>query len=368
MTSPTSSARPRLRVLAWDHPRCLRPLAAAREPYRVASGVDVEVGVRSLAGFGDDVPAGDEFDVVLIDHPHIGQAAAAGQIHALDDLLEADVLAERLALAVGPSGASYVLDGHAWAVPVDAASHALACAHELEPPASVAEVLALAEARPGRVAIPLQPAHALSAFVSVAAALGAADAVGGFHDAALATATIEALALVAAAGPRAACDWDPPAALAQLEAGAVDCVPWTYGYVGYDVQWANAPAETPAGVPGSILGGVGMAVMAASVDPVAAAAFAAWFGSSAVQQGIVAAVGGQPAEAGAWEATPDPLCCHTRRSLDCAVVRPCAAWWPAFQHAAGDLLHSALRAGAPAADTAAQLLALYDHRLEPDHR
>lgn len=355
---------PTLRVLAWDHPRCLTPLAAARDAYRALTGIDLEISVRSLAGFGDDVPTSGELDLVLIDHPHIGEAVAGEQIVALDGLLAAETIKDCRDGAIGPSGWCYEHAGSTWAIPIDAACQVLACSHTIASPVTVEEVVALAQARPGRVALPLHPAHALSAFVSIVAALGADDAVTGFGDESLAVEALDVMARLVALGPTVAQQWDPPAALAALEGQAVDCVPWTYGYVGYDVQWADAPAWDEGGTPGCILGGVGMAVLSGANDPVAAAAFAAWFGGTHTQRTIVTTCGGQPAEFGAWAASPDPLCETTVRSMEAAVVRPRATWWPALQIDAGELIRANLIAGVPANETAERLHERYDQRLE----
>ena len=355
---------PTLRVLAWDHPRCLTPLAVAREEYRALTGIDLEISVRSLAGFGDDVPTSGELDLVLIDHPHIGEAAAGGQIVALDGLLAAETIKDCRDGAIGPSGWCYEHEGSTWAIPIDAACQVLACSRAIASPTTVSEVVTLAQARPGRVALPLHPAHALSAFVSIVAALGADDAVTGFGEESLAVDALEVMANLVALGPVAAHQWDPPAALAALEGQAVDCIPWTYGYVGYDVQWADAPAWDTGGTPGSILGGVGMAVLSGANDPVAAATFAAWFGGAHTQRDIVTICGGQPAEVGAWAASPDPLCQATIRSMEAAVVRPRARWWPDLQIDAGELIREDLIAGVPANETAERLHERYDQRLE----
>ena len=359
-----SEDRHPLRVLAWGHPRCWRPLAAAGVTYSADFDVEIEVSVRSLADFGDAVPCSRDIDIVLIDHPHLGKAAADGQIVALDGLLDATTIAERVAAAIGPSGVCYEHAGQTWAIPVDAACHALACAHSIDPPLSIDAVLALSSAQPGQVALPLQPAHALSAFISIVAALGARDAVAGFIEPSLAADALEVMALLVGNGPAAAHRWDPPEALTALEAQEIECVPYTYGYVGYDVQWSDAPARSTGETPGSVLGGVGMAVMAGSRDPVAAAQFAGWFGGRDVQRTIVTPTGGQPAEAGAWAASTDPMCAATQRSMNCAVVRPRDAWWPAFQRAAGEILHANLIAGTPAGKTARTLAQRYDRRQE----
>ena len=99
-----------LRGIAWDHPRALDPLLAANDAYtKVAPGVHVEWTTRSLSGFGEDplIELAPSYDLLLIDHPFVGDAAASTAFYPLDQLTTPDVLAERGRASVGPSHASY---------------------------------------------------------------------------------------------------------------------------------------------------------------------------------------------------------------------------------------------------------------------
>ena len=91
-----------LGVLAWDHPRATVPLAASSQAWQRLTGEPLAIRTRSLRSFGDDVPSAAGADLVLIDHPHVGQAAADGTILALDDLLGAAELAALAADSAGP--------------------------------------------------------------------------------------------------------------------------------------------------------------------------------------------------------------------------------------------------------------------------
>ncbi len=69
-----------LRGITWDHPRGYQPLAASADPYAAEFGVRVTWDRRSLKDFGDapiDLLAAD-YDLLIIDHPHMGLAAEAG--------------------------------------------------------------------------------------------------------------------------------------------------------------------------------------------------------------------------------------------------------------------------------------------------
>ena len=101
------------------------------------------------------------YDLLVIDHPFVGFAAADGCLLPLDEFIDAAVLADQAANSVGPSHRSYHYGGHQWALATDAAGHVSAYRPDLIEeigglPQTWDEVLALAEtrkrpgARPGR--------------------------------------------------------------------------------------------------------------------------------------------------------------------------------------------------------------------------
>jgi multiple sugar transport system substrate-binding protein len=361
-----------LGVLAWDHPRATLPLVASSEAWQRLTGEPLAIKTRSLRSFGDDVPSAAGADLVLIDHPHIGRAARDGAIVALDDLLEANELAALAGDSAGPSHASYGFDGRQWAVAVDASCQAMAVRGfagdgapvPLPETATWDDVVGLARERPGRVALPLTPAHAISALLSLIAArepIADGATLAGSETLRWALHTLSALA---ASGPPDAFGWEPPETLARLAAGELVCVPLVYAYVGYDVGWRSAPRAGPDGPPGSILGGVGAAVLSGSTDPVGAARLAAWLGSPTVQLEFVRPAGGQPATRSAWTAPEgDPLFAAVLPTLEASQVRPRDPWWPEFQRDAGEFLTGALRERCEPPVMADEVARLYhDHR------
>lgn len=357
-----------LSILAWEHARATAPLRACSDAWARLTGEPLTIATRSLRSFGDDVPRGGDHDLVLIDHPHVGRAAADGAILALDDLLDDRQLALLAADSAGLSHASYRYAGRQWAVAVDASCQALAMTRPAlersRPPETWADVLAMARRHPAQVALALQPAHAISALLSLIATqeqIAGASGLAGDHVLRWAVAT---LVEVAATGPPEAFGWEPPDVLARLAESELLCVPLVYAYTGYDVAWSGAPAAAPGGRPGSILGGVGAAVLAGSPDPAAAARLAAWLGSSDVQREVVLGSGGQPATASVWSAPgADPMYASVRPTLESGRLRPRDPWWPGFQRASGELLTRELKARAEPDGIAQQLAVLYhDHR------
>ena len=82
------------RGLTWDHPRGYRALEAAA--WRAAeSGLSLSWDRHSLEGF-ETHPIGElcaRFDLVVLDHPHVGEAVAADGLTPLEDLFGADEIA-----------------------------------------------------------------------------------------------------------------------------------------------------------------------------------------------------------------------------------------------------------------------------------
>jgi multiple sugar transport system substrate-binding protein len=258
-----------LRALGWDHPRCRGPMEACAAAYAHAR---VTWEYRSLESFGDQPLAelANSYDLVVIDHPHIGEAVEAGCLWPLD---------AAAAGGVGATHASYEYAGRQWALGVDAACQVAAWHPDLtEPPADWEGVLALASARPGRIALPLHPAHALCSLATLCAQAGAP--LEPPLDLPAIESALAQLAGVAALAAAEAFDWEPPAALEWLARGDGDYVPLAFGFVSYagDVRFGSPP-----GGPGAILGGAGLAVTAASPNPLEAQDFARWCASDPVQ-------------------------------------------------------------------------------------
>lgn len=100
----------RLRGMTWRHDRGLAPmLATARQFAADHPGVAIEWEARSLSEFGE-APVEDlaeQYDLVVLDHPYIGELARSRAFLALDEFLPAAFLEEQAASTTGPSHASY---------------------------------------------------------------------------------------------------------------------------------------------------------------------------------------------------------------------------------------------------------------------
>ena len=88
------------------------------------SGLTIEWEARSLQEFGEGTvqALADNYDLVIIDHPYMGQVAQEQCFLPLDEHFTPVQLRELERDSVGASYRSYYFEGHQWALPVDAAA------------------------------------------------------------------------------------------------------------------------------------------------------------------------------------------------------------------------------------------------------
>jgi multiple sugar transport system substrate-binding protein len=375
----------KLRGMTWSHPRGFAPMVACARLWREKTGVEIEWEQRSLQDF-ESYPVEDlarHYDLIVIDHPHVGQVVREDCLLPLDRPERVGDLARLAGQSVGPSFESYRYAGNLWALPVDAATQVQAWRPDLiaGPAESWEAVLELARA--GRVLCPLRPPHSLMVFYSLAANLGrscASEGPGrliGLEEGAEAYERMRSL--VALIDP-ACFGLDPIAVFERMAAArsTIACAPLIYGYVSYAIAgfrparlaFADIPVAGASGPAGSTLGGTGVAVSARSRQPQAAIDFAFWVASAEVQRGPYAAAGGQPGNAVAWEdeavnAAAADFYRATRATLEGAWVRPRHDGYMDFQDAASKRINDALQRGEPARGVIASLNGLFEASFRP---
>ncbi|WP_428687670.1 carbohydrate ABC transporter substrate-binding protein [Roseibium sp.] len=377
-------SRPRLKGMTWSHPRGYEPMAACSKLWEEKTGIGIDWDRRSLQDF-ESYPVADlarQYDLIVIDHPHVGEITAQDCLVPLDRYGDSD---KRQAVAegsVGGSHESYCWDSHQWAYPIDAAAQIQAYRPDLigEAPTHFNEVLELAEA--GRVLIPMRPPHSLMTFFTLSANLAtpcATHGPGGLISVEDGTAVFELIARLMRHVPAECYDMDPIAVFEEMckAESPIACVPLIYGYVNYGMaefrpkrlSFADIPAAGGNGPTGSALGGTGIAVSAFSEHVPEAADFALWIAGGDVQRGPFAAAGGQPGHADGWqdeavnEAT-NGFYRNTRRTLDGAWIRPRHKGYMAFQAAASERLNEGLRKGEPAQSVIGDINALFAKSFE----
>jgi multiple sugar transport system substrate-binding protein len=353
----------KLKGMTWSHPRGYDPMVACSALYKKEKAVEIEWDKRSLQDF-ESFPVEElarNYDLVVIDHPHVGQITGEGCLEPLDvDGREAEFDAMARG-SVGGSFPSYNWQGRQWAFPIDAAAQVQAFRDDLADEAETwDDVLELAEQ--GGVLLPLRPPHSLMTFYTLSANLMAPCATSGdiLVDPKKGAKTFDMIAELVALIDPACFDMDPIAVFERMakEGSTIACAPLVYGYVNYAMSgfrpnvltFTDIPEAGIIGPSGSALGGTGIAVSAFSKAKDAAIDFAYWIASGDVQKGLYASSGGQPAHAAAWEddavneATGE-FYRGTRATLEASWVRPRYDGYMAFQQAASERINAGLKAG-----------------------
>ncbi|NEY91832.1 carbohydrate ABC transporter substrate-binding protein [Rhodobacteraceae bacterium KMS-5] len=367
--------------LTWDHPRGFTALDRAGRQ----SGL-IAWDRQPLEGF-ESAPIADlcaAYDLVVLDHPHLGEALAQDCLCPLDEVFDPVALKRFAADSIGPSFRSYEMAGRAWALPLDAASQVMALRPEIAdaPLATWAEVSDFAR-HEGGLALSLAGPHAALSLMSIAASLddGLDLADGGWLGAAL---CVEAYEILSDLNAHANPDFGQANPIGLLEAMSsgtgIRICPLVYGYVPYaarpaprTVLFRNAPRSRIGGRHGSILGGTGIGISRRCTPSDALRDHLAWLMSPGVQTGFIPENDGQPSNRAAW-ADPDVnapvrgFYSATAATLEAAALRPRHDGYIAFQTAASAFLREALRTGLPPAAVAGRLADMFAASLPANRR
>ena len=308
-----------LRGLAWDHRRCWGPLDAS-VPLYTAGKPDLAIrwDRRSLYEFGEgrieDVIR--EYDLVVFDHPFVGDIARDHLLVPFDDHLSSATRKIFEVESVGKSWASYQANGRQWALPIDAAAQVAAyrpdllAHHEAEPPRTHAEVVELGRRLRTKgqwLGLPLVPTDAMCLVLTGAAIAG--HSIGKDDDVflpeyALAEVLDRLRELAALAHPQS-WSWNPIRCYEHMiHHDDTVYVPFAFGYVNYasraespHLAFADIPATPPKG---ALLGGAGIGVSVHAKAREAAIDYALYLCSPEFQRTSYVAAGGQPGMLSAW--------------------------------------------------------------------
>jgi multiple sugar transport system substrate-binding protein len=357
--------------LTWDHPRGYVALAAAAEKAAAAGKPVVAWSKQPLEGF-ESHPIADlaaRFDLLVLDHPHVGEAVAANCLRPLEDLFTGEEIEGWKAETVGPAMASYEWSAKHYALPLDVATQVTAWRPDLvdAPPATFDAVVKLAETAP--VAVSISGPHAICSFFSISVALG--EEPGGEDLVSDATAN-EALALLtrlAAKAPAGTATMNPISLLETMATGdAVALVPHVYGYVNYTrpsegrkaVRFADAPVARPGGRHGNVLGGTGIAITRRAAPDPPLLDHLRWLMAPETQSTFIPDREGQPSARAAWRsarvnAAAGDFYKATLATVEDAWVRPRHAGYIAFQTDGSAILRETLIDGRDATATIARL-------------
>jgi multiple sugar transport system substrate-binding protein len=352
-----------LRGITWNHTRGFMPKVATGQRFEELNpGVEIRWEKRSLQDFADHSIAdlAENFDLLVIDHPSIGEAAAHRLFLPLDGLLAVDFLADQAADSVGQSHASYNYGGHQWALAVDAATPVASWRQDLldsrglSAPGTWEELLDLADR--GMVATAAVPIDSLMMFYMLCLDEGAVPAAGpsGF------VADAGAAALMAMRELIARCDPDSPRRNpiqtyeAMSQGDTIAYCPFAYGYSNYarpgfarnQLKFGGLVTRK-RGRLRSTLGGAGLAISAHCKHPELAARYAQMMASPDCQRGLFMASGGQPGHRAAWRdaeanRVTGGFFHDTLSTLDEAWVRPRYDGYIGFQEGASASVHACM--------------------------
>ncbi len=349
--------------ITWNHTRGYLPMVATAQRFsELHPDISIHWQKRSLQAFAD-APLADlaaRFDLMVIDHPSIGEAAHLNLLHPLDQHLPAAFLEDQAQNSVGQSHPSSNIEGHQYALAIDAATPIsgyradLLARADAEPPRTWSELLALAHR--GLVTLPAIPIDSLMNLFMLANALGDEPfqnpgVVVGESAGKQALQMLRELVQLSAHGSLER----NPIATWQLLATSdkVAYCPFAYGYSNYSRPGYAANILTTGNLLSldpkspslrSTLGGAGLAISSTCKHLEAAVAYAEYTASAQVQSTLYTHAGGQPGHRAAWrnqslDSAANNFFANTLPTLDQAWVRPRFPGFIAFQDAASTRVH-----------------------------
>lgn len=348
-----------LKGITWEHSRGLSPLVATAQRFReLHPKVRITWETRSLQAFADQ-PIQDlarVFDLLVIDHPFVGHAAAHPVLLPLNTLLPRPFLADQARHSVGGSHGSYRSGGHQWALAIDAATPVASWRPDLlkRPPRTWSAVMDLA--RQGRVAAPGCAVDVLMNFYMFCLDAGEEPfrskkrvVSGGVGEAAL-----ERLASLHAVCTPECLSWNP-IRLYEAMTGTDEIwyCPFAYGYSNYARDGYARRRLAFGNVVDRLrptLGGTGLAISRWTRHRAAAAAYARFVAAPECQRTLYMEAGGQPGHRAAWadrsvNRLANGFFRNTLRTLDRSYVRPRYNGYLYFQDEAGPVVQRFLKRG-----------------------
>lgn len=368
----------KLRGITWDHTRGYLPMAATAQRF---SELHPEIAIgwekRSLKDFGELAPGqmAEEFDLLVLDHPFIGTAAAHEMLLPLEEHLPPSFLAEQAAHSVGQSHASYAFAGSQFALAIDAAAPIAGWRTELleragsSVPSTWAEVLTLA--RRGLVAIPGTAIDMLMHFSMMCVTLGEPPLAqpGEFASREVCVEALRMLREIAGLVFPDCAERNPIGIWEWMAGGdgAAYC-PFAYGYSNYSREGYAAHRIEVGGLPSldggvrfrSTLGGAGLAISARTRHRDIALDYCRYAAGPDCQRHVYFDAGGQPGHRSAWtDAEVNRRCGgffeKTLRTLDEAWLRPRWNGYHQFQDRAAAVVHAYVWNGGSADDVVRSL-------------
>ena len=351
-----------LKGMTWDHPRGYDPMIATSNEFskKHSGKVDVQWSKRSLQAFADR-PIQDmtnEFDLIVIDYPHVGEVAAKGLLAQLDTPHYDKQLINLRNETVGLSCDSYKINHHQWALPIDAATQVAVRRHDLieKLPVNWNDLIELS--RNKKVMWPLKPVHAISSFYSIYNNIGKSfDPLNkNFVEKEQGVKTLEMMRVVSNFLSKECLSMDPILVAEEMsQSDNIYYCPYLYGFSNYSregfrkniLSYVDVMDLSGKGPAGTHLGGTGIAVSNHTHNKDYAIEYAYWIASSECQKNIFYSSGGQPGNSIAWEdqrinKETNNFFRNTRDTLEKSWVRPRHNGYMNFQDEAGNIINEFL--------------------------
>lgn len=372
-----------LKGITWGHSRGITPLLAASQRFNeLNADTEIQWDKRTLQEFAD-YPLErltERYDLLVIDHPWVGRAAAGEFVLPLDQFLSAEYLSGQLENSTGNSHLSYNYNGHQWALAIDAATPVasyrkdLFVLNDVEVPQSWESVLKLAGA--GKVAVPGIPIDLLMNFYMFCIAHGEEPFISDEYVVSEQTGK-EALLTMAEFYSLVSKKMFTlnPIGVAELMSSTNDYwyCPFAYGYSNYaragyaKYQLTYTDLASIAGrLLRSTIGGTGLAVSSSTTHTSRAVQFVEMVASPAFQSTFYLEHGGQPGHRSAWVSTHANMLANnffqnTLATIDRGYTRPRYDGYLEFQDRAGDYIREYLLNGGNIKRILEQMNQLYQH-------
>jgi multiple sugar transport system substrate-binding protein len=374
-----------LNGITWAHSRGITPLLAASQRYNeLHPGVEIRWKKRTLQEFADFPieKLTEEYDLLIIDHPWVGCAAATNCVLPLDEYLPKEYLQDQLNNSVGYSHQSYNYKNKQWALAIDAATPIASFRKDLFDKNNIAlpqtwqQVIELAKT--GKVAAPAIPIDMLMNFYSFCIAHGNAPFANDEEviDEETGLLAIEAMKELYALVEKKMFTCNP-IAVAELMSSVDDFwyCPFAYGYSNYSrtgyakklLHYADVVSVNDKKLQTTI-GGTGLAISAYSKHSATALDFAQWVVSGQIQRTVYVQHGGQPGHRSAWtDAAANDLThnffSNVLPAMDNGFVRPRYNGYLHFQDNAGLPLQKCIMENSNPADALHAMNEMYQQSL-----
>jgi multiple sugar transport system substrate-binding protein len=374
-----------LKGITWGHSRGITPLLAAAQRYEeLHPGVKIEWKKRTLQEFADYPieKLTEEYDLLIIDHPWVGCAAATNCVLPLNEYLSEQYLQNQLENSTGGSHESYNYNNSQWALAIDAATPAASYRKDLLEknntpiPATWQNVLQLAKA--GKVAVPAIPIDLLMNFYTFCIACGSEPFLNKNEiiNKETGVRAIETMQQLYSLVDKKMFNSNP-IAVAELMSSTDDYwyCPFAYCYSNYArkgyaknllnytdvVSYEGNKLRTT-------IGGTGLAVSAFSTHKETAIDFTQWVVSEKIQTTLYTENGGQPGHKKAWMSEEanrltNNFFKQVLPAMNYGYIRPRYNGYLYFQDHAGLPLQQCLQTGGSAAETLQQMNSIYEQSL-----